>query len=176
MINMKSGPINNKPPEERELPRGKKGEYLVMLQLILMTGFIVLPVYPQLSGLELFKSLAFIRWTILSLFTGYALLLVALGLFSIRKSLTPLPYPTENNQLVTTGIYHVVRHPLYSGVLFAAFGWSAFQMSLSHLFMTGIGLFFFDYKAAQEERWLSIRHPEYNSYRHRVKKFIPWIY
>jgi protein-S-isoprenylcysteine O-methyltransferase Ste14 len=168
--------MNNQTPQTGKLSPGKKGEYLVVLQFVLMAGFIVLPVWPQLAGTELFKKLATIRWTALFIFSGYALIFGALSFYAIRNYLTPLPYPTENNKLVTTGIYSIVRHPIYSGALFAAFGWSVYQMSLSHLLLTGIGLLFFNYKASREEEWLRARHPEYNSYVRRVKKFIPRLF
>ncbi|NTW70373.1 MAG: isoprenylcysteine carboxylmethyltransferase family protein [Chlorobiaceae bacterium] len=154
----------------------KRGSYLVVLQFALMLGFATLPVYPEPSGTELFERLATLRWLALALFSGSALILGTLGSYSIRKYLTPLPYPVENNQLVTTGIYSVLRHPLYSALLFAALGWSVFSMSISHLLLTVTGFLFFNFKASKEEKWLTERHPEYTAYARQVKKFIPWIY
>jgi protein-S-isoprenylcysteine O-methyltransferase Ste14 len=168
--------MNNETTESRKSLRGSKGEYLVLLQFALMLGFVVLPVYPQLSGTELFEKLTIMRWTALALFTSCALIFGAFGSYAIRKFLTPLPYPTEDNQLITTGIYSIVRHPLYSGLLFAAFGWSVYSMSISHFILTGIATLFFSYKASREEQWLKDRHPEYTDYTRRVKKFIPWVY
>ncbi len=153
-----------------------RGEYLVLIQFLLVTLFVALPVYPCFSGTDLFKAIAFIRWTILYLFSGCALIFITLGTYSIRRYLTPLPYPVRHNQLITTGIYGVVRHPLYSSLLFASSGWTFFSMSLSHLLLTVCGVIFFSYKASMEERWLTERHPEYACYARRVKKFIPLLY
>jgi protein-S-isoprenylcysteine O-methyltransferase Ste14 len=155
---------------------GKKGEYLVLIQFLLVTVFVALPVYPSISGTELFKAIAIIRWTFLILFTGCALIFVTCGSYTIRYYLTPLPYPVRHNQLVTTGIYGVVRHPLYSGLFFAASGWTLFSMSLSHFLLTVCGAIFFSYKSSLEEQWLKERHPEYAAYALRVKKFIPMFY
>jgi protein-S-isoprenylcysteine O-methyltransferase Ste14 len=159
-----------------ETPQKYKGAYLVLLQFALMLIFIILPVYPQLSGTELFETLSFIRWSAFTLLTTGALGFGALGAYAIRKYLTPLPFPVENNQLITTGIYSIVRHPIYSALLFAAAGWCIFSMSLSHLLLTGFALFFFSYKASKEEKWLTELHPEYTAYARHVKKFIPWIF
>jgi len=159
-----------------ETPQKGKGAYLVVLQVMLMCGFIILPVRPQLAGTELFEALGIVRWMALALFSGCALILGALGSFAIRNYLTPLPYPVENNRLVTTGIYSIVRHPLYSALLLAASGWSVFSLSLSHLLLTGIALLFFNFKASKEEKWLTGIHPEYTAYTRQVKKFIPWLY
>jgi protein-S-isoprenylcysteine O-methyltransferase Ste14 len=70
----------------------------------------------------------------------------------------------------------VVRHPLYSSQLFAALGWVAFSLSLSHLALLAVGFVFFDFKASKEEAWLTERHPDYADYARGVRKLIPWIY
>ncbi len=168
--------MNTEPSQKSTAAWGKKGEYLVVLQVALLSAFIFLPFYPVSSGFELIEPLSFFRWTTLIVCWVIAILFGTLGLHQIKHSLTPLPYPVERNQLVTTGIYALVRHPLYSSQLFAAFGWSFFHMSLSHLLMTGSGFLFFSYKASREEQWLTERHPEYADYARHVKKFIPYIY
>ncbi len=155
---------------------GQRGEYLVALQFLLISIFVVLPVYPLMYKSEFFNELAVLRWATLLISWVIALLLGALGSRHIKEFLTPLPYPVDHNRLVTTGMYAMVRHPLYSSQLFAAFGWTVFNASLSHLLVTIIALLFFSYKASREERWLVERHPEYVEYARKVKKFIPWIY
>lgn len=92
------------------------------------------------------------------------------------QNLTPLPYPREDGQLVKSGVYSIVRHPLYSGLIFAAFSWVVFQLSLSHLIGAAILCAFFDAKARREEAWLSEKYPEYSDYQQKVKKLIPGVY
>ncbi len=153
-----------------------RGEYLVLLQVILIVGFILLPVY-QLPGFKIESiQLLYFSWTIASLLSLSGLILIVKGLIDLGKNLTPLPYPIENGELVQTGIYGIIRHPLYSGLIFAALGWTIFQFSLSHLIATGILLIFFDIKSSREETWLSEKYPDYSEYRQRVKKLIPGIY
>jgi protein-S-isoprenylcysteine O-methyltransferase Ste14 len=156
--------------------RSGQGNYLVFLQLLWVFAFLAVPAYPAISPDAFWKSATIFRYALLALFWSSALLMGTLGVYHLRKYLTPLPYPVEHNQLVTTSIYSLVRHPLYSSQLFAAFGWSVFSMSLSHLLLTLVGALFFNFKASHEERWLTERHPEYCSYSRQVKKFIPWIY
>jgi len=162
--------------QQDKLSWGKRGEHLVVFQFILFFTFIFLPVFPDLVDAGTFRKLAFFRWTILIATWVPAFFSGVLGLYHIKKYLTPLPYPVEHNQLVTTGIYAYVRHPLYSSQLFAAMGWSIFAVSCSHLFLTVAGFLFFSYKASLEEQWLTRRHPEYAEYARRVKRFIPWVY
>lgn len=103
-------------------------------------------------------------------------LLTFAGVVSLGRWLTPFPQPLPKSQLRTGGAYALVRHPLYSGILIMAFGWSLYSVSLAGLAFD-VGLFvFFDRKAAREEIWLAGKFPGYAAYRGRVKKLIPWIY
>ena len=56
---------------------------------------------------------------------GFILLGSALLLYSflgLGNSLTAMPIPKGNGQLVTTGIYSRVRHPIYFALLLMGFG------------------------------------------------------
>ncbi|ACD89554.1 conserved hypothetical protein [Chlorobium limicola DSM 245] len=167
------------PPDKKtqnRQPFGKRGEHLVAMQFLLMAAFILTPVLPDRSATVFFANTLLLRWAVLIVCWSGAILLGGLGSHRIKEFLTPLPYPVDHNRLVTTGVYGMVRHPLYSSQLFAAFGWSIFSISLSHLLLLVVAFLFFSYKASKEERWLTQRHPEYADYAKKVRKFIPWIY
>ena len=152
------------------------GEYLVLLQVVLLAGFTILPVY-QIPGFKIQSTqLLYLTWFLASILSSIGLTFIIKGLIDLGKNLTPLPYPIENGELVQTGIYGIVRHPLYSGLIFAALAWTIFQFSLSHLIATAILLIFFDIKSSREETWLSDKYPDYSDYRQQVKKLIPGIY
>ena len=98
------------------------------------------------------------------------------GAVSLGGNLSPFPQPLRASRLVQSGIYRLVRHPLYTAVFCAALGWSL-------LFGSGLGLagalclgLFLDAKARAEERALRRRFAEYEAYQRRVKRFIPWVY
>ena len=153
-----------------------RGEYLVLLQGALLAVFAILPV-DQLPGFKIESTqLIYLSWIIASILSLSGLIFIIKGLIDLGKNLTPLPYPREDGELVKTGIYGIVRHPLYSGLIFAALGWTMFKFSLSHLIATAILLIFFDIKARREETWLSEKYPDYSEYRKQVKKLIPGIY
>jgi protein-S-isoprenylcysteine O-methyltransferase Ste14 len=155
---------------------GERGEYLVLLQGALLIGFVLLPVYRPASWVINSPVLLYLRWgttVVLGLGAG---VLIAKGLLDLGRNLTPLPYPRENGNLVQSGVYGIVRHPLYSGLILAAFSWTVLQFSLSHLVATAILFIFFDAKAHREETWLTQRYPEYFDYQQRVKKLIPGVY
>jgi protein-S-isoprenylcysteine O-methyltransferase Ste14 len=153
-----------------------RGEYLVLLQGALLAVFAILPVYQPPEFTIASNQLIYLTWILASILGLGALILLGKGLIDLGKSLTPLPYPREDGELIQIGIYGIVRHPLYGGLILAAFGWTIFQISLTHLIATAILLVFFDIKARREEAWLSEKYPEYSEYRQRVKKLIPGIY
>lgn len=156
--------------------QGRRGEYLVALQFVLVFVFIFAPVWNPLVDAHLMATLAPVRWGVLVVCGLVALAFGALGALHIREYLTPLPYPVDHNRLVQHGVYAWVRHPLYSSQLFAALGWTLYTLSLTHLLILVVGFLFFDYKAGKEEGWLTERHPQYAEYVRQVRKFIPWIY
>lgn len=161
-----------KPPDTSKR-FGRRGEYLVVIQMVLVALYIFIPAWPDLRSGDLYQQLALLRWSALLIGIVVGAILGIGGSLNIRKYLTPLPYPVDNNQLVDSGVYALVRHPLYSAQLFAAAGWAIFSLSLTHLIVTLVALIFFNYKASKEEAWLMERHPEYRKYASRVGKFVP---
>lgn len=154
---------------------GEKGEYLTLLQGLLLVGFIFLPVY-RWPGLVLSSPLRSLIWAIALLCGIIGLVFLAKGLWDLGRNLTPLPYPRPDGHLVQSGVYSLVRHPLYSGLLLTALAWTLYQLSLSHLIGTAILFIFLNIKANREETWLSQKYPEYLEYQQRVKKLIPGTY
>lgn len=84
---------------------------------------------------------------------------------------------TERDQpeLVTSGPYGVVRHPIYSGIVLAIVG-TALAVSLSWLVVAVILGTYFGYSATVEERTLTREFPEtYPRYQARTKMLIPFL-
>jgi|SRR5665213_2631517 len=82
----------------------------------------------------------------------------------------------ENPELVTGGPYAVVRHPIYTGIIFGLFG-TALAIGVWWFFILLIAFAYFAISARQEERDMSERFPEaYPDYRTRTKMLIPFIY
>ena len=155
---------------------GERGEYLVLLQGALLIGFILLPVYRPVGWNLDSPTLLYLRWGLAVALGLAAIGLILKGLLDLGRNLTPLPYPKADGQLVRSGVYGLVRHPLYSGLIFAAFSWVVFQFSLSHLIAAAIVFAFFDTKARREEAWLTEKYPEYSDYQQQVKRLIPGVY
>jgi protein-S-isoprenylcysteine O-methyltransferase Ste14 len=110
-----------------------------------------------------------------ALMAGGALLLVA-GLLRLGRGLTPLPYPKDGAELVQTGPYALVRHPMYGGGLGLGLGWALWVQSWLTLGYALVLFVFLDAKSRWEERWLAGKFPAYADYRRRVRKLIPFVY
>ena len=156
--------------------RGLRGEYWVIAQGVLLFCFAILPnVQPSFINIDS-PVWNYVSLVLTVVFGVGAMILLGRSLFDLGQNLTPLPHPRDDGQLVQTGIYSLVRHPLYSGVILLAFTYASWQISWVH-FLGAITLFiFFDAKAKKEELWLTEKFPTYANYRSSVKKLIPWIY
>jgi protein-S-isoprenylcysteine O-methyltransferase Ste14 len=112
---------------------------------------------------------------------GAFLLLVSAGFgwagtISLGRNLTPFPKPSASSRLVQTGIYGLIRHPLYTAVFCGSVGWALVWRSWPALLAALALAPLFDAKARVEERWLRQQFPEYAGYEQRVRRFVPWIY
>jgi len=96
------------------------------------------------------------------------------GTGDLGANLTPLPYPTAAAQLVETGIYANVRHPIYGGIVLGGFGWALLAASPAAMVLAAILVPFFWLKSSIEERWLEQRFAGYDAYRGRTRRFIAW--
>ena len=114
---------------------------------------------------------------------GLGLVLFAAGLaFAIWARLhigrnwgTPMSQKDEP-ELVTSGPYRRVRHPIYSGILVAGIG-TAIALSWAWLIAVGLAGIYFIYAAVIEERNLIEQFPEtYPPYRRSSKMLVPFIF
>lgn len=86
----------------------------------------------------------------------------------------PMTQTTEPD-LVTSGPYHFVRHPIYSGILLAAAG-SAIAISLTWLIGVVLAALYFAYSATVEERYMAEQFPDaYREYKRSTKMFVPFV-
>jgi protein-S-isoprenylcysteine O-methyltransferase Ste14 len=81
----------------------------------------------------------------------------------------------ENPELVTSGPYAYVRHPIYSGILLAMIG-SAVGESLVWVLPFVLSGIYLLYSARNEERLMIEQFPnQYPSYMRRTKMLIPFV-
>jgi protein-S-isoprenylcysteine O-methyltransferase Ste14 len=114
---------------------------------------------------------------------GIGLVLFALGLgFAVwarvhigRNWGTPMTQKDEP-ELVTSGPYQLVRHPIYSGILIAGLGTA---VALSWLWLTAVALagVYFIYAATVEERYLTEQFTDaYPTYKRSTRMLVPFVF
>jgi protein-S-isoprenylcysteine O-methyltransferase Ste14 len=113
---------------------------------------------------------------------GLGLVLLALGLgFAVwarvhigRNWGTPMTQK-DDPELITSGPYHLVRHPIYSGILLAGIG-TAVALSWMWLIAVALAAIYFIYSATVEERYMTARFPDaYPAYKRSTKMLVPFV-
>ena len=100
----------------------------------------------------------------------------ALGALGLGRHVSPFPRPKHDAQLVETGVFAVVRHPIYTGLSLLALGYSLLWASVAALVATVALIIFLDMKSRREERWLEEKFDAYARYKARVRRLVPLIY
>ena len=154
---------------------GPRGEGWVAGQLVILSGI----------GFAGLAALPAAEWsgTPRLVEVGLGAIAIGVGAFSVLRGLrdlgtgmSPFPRPTGANQLVESGAYTYVRHPVYAGLLLASLGWGLVTGSLVVIGLALLLFVWFDLKSRREEVWLAARHPRYAAYRARTRRFLPFVY
>jgi protein-S-isoprenylcysteine O-methyltransferase Ste14 len=82
----------------------------------------------------------------------------------------------EDPDLVMSGPYRFIRHPIYSGILLAGVG-TAVGLNWQWLIAVGLAAVYFVYSATVEERYMAQRFPGvYPTYRRSTKMLVPFVF
>lgn len=100
---------------------------------------------------------------------AWTLLHNRLGNFSV------MPEPRASARLITTGPYALVRHPMYAALLLFGAGMLAGWQGAVHLVALAALSAVLHFKADREEALMAARFPEYEAYRSRTKRLIPFV-
>jgi protein-S-isoprenylcysteine O-methyltransferase Ste14 len=94
----------------------------------------------------------------------------------LGKQLTPFPRPVAGGSVKRSGVYGLVRHPMYGGILLLALACALLSSPLA-LVPWAVAAVFLDAKRRREEAWLVEAHPEYEQYRASVtSRFVPLVW
>jgi len=141
---------------------------LVAGQFALIIALIAVPagsLWERSTPVWIFASVLFVAAGVVGVLAGTRL----------GSNLTPNPIPKPEGTLETGGLYHYVRHPIYTAVLALALGLTALAASWTHLVIFLILVMLLGTKARAEERLLRERFPDYREYQARAGRFIPGI-
>ena len=150
----------------------KLGNKAINLKHLSILAYLIL----GLSAIGLFEIHALFGNGFISILIqviGFGLMVWARVTFGWR-SFHPGANSTKGG-LVTSGPYHYIRHPIYSGIIL--FLWTGIISHLSFLSVlvgivaTGAVLL----RVFSEEKLIILTYPEYKQYAEKTKRFIPFL-
>jgi protein-S-isoprenylcysteine O-methyltransferase Ste14 len=154
---------------------GSRGEWWVVAQFVVIPILLIATIAVPL-GSPWLPALSLIGRALGVITAVFAAWLLFRGVVDLGRNLTPNPKPIDDGQLVQTGAYAVVRHPIYAGLIFGMLAIGLFSNSLMGVLSAVILFAFFDLKSRKEEQWLSEKYSEYEAYRRKTRKLIPLVY
>lgn len=141
-----------------------KGKILVTIQftclalLMIVTDWLTLPWW----GFLLLGISGFLAF--------WAMAVMKLGNFNA------VPYPVVNGNLVTTGPYSVIRHPMYTSIFIFALALLAGQFDYQKLIISIVLVAGLVVKMIYEEGLLCKHFPDYKAYMQKTKRVIPFVW
>ena len=141
------------------------------LMLVFFQFFIISLHFFQL---ELFPKKQIIQASPFSYFIGIliiinAFIIMLVSIKDLGRNLSPFPRPINNSNLVTTGIYRFMRHPMYYSLIFISIGVFIIKLSIYYLFLTTSLALIIKFKIALEEKYLMNKFKNYLLYKNEVK-------
>ena len=112
-----------------------------------------------------------------------AMLIMCIGLLlsfiftrTVGKSIKKDIVSEEKPQLITTGIYHYIRHPAYTAILLSYIGTFLIIPNLLMLiFLLGGIIVIYEHSREEEKSLMKIYGEEYENYKKSVGRFLPKI-
>lgn len=155
--------------ENNHLPVFGVGPYLIGLIIIMTLLFFVLSFY---NIIPVYKS----NQIILSVL-GFILIVIGTIFWLSANFNSRIDDGIRNNQLITTGIYSKVRHPIYAAFLYAVTGAILIFDNLFLLFLPVIFWLILTVVIKNtEEKWLIECYGDYYLiYSRKVNRFIPKV-
>jgi protein-S-isoprenylcysteine O-methyltransferase Ste14 len=141
-----------------------KDVVLVSIQFFLMLVFFL--------NLEWF-SIIFIEHYIWFYIGIVGVAISGIALLQLNVYLSPFPTPKANSKLITTGVFKLSRHPIYTGILIFMFSFSFWLGDGYKLCISLVILALFIYKTSYEEFLLEDTFDNYKIYKSKTGRFFP---
>lgn len=103
------------------------------------------------------------------------LLILLLALLQLNNNLSPFPTPKSSAELIQTGLYKFIRHPIYTGIIFLLFGYGIYCSSLFKIVISILLLILFYFKSSYEEKLLQSKYSNYSEFKKTRGRFFPNI-
>lgn len=149
-------------------PKTKKDILFVGLQFILFIAFII--------DVNIYKLPQLLPDFILGILLAIAIVIFVLSILELKTNLSPFPSPKTQSQLVKTGIFNFIRHPIYTSLILGLLSWSLYQHSLYQICISSILIILFYFKSVYEEQLLMQKFKDYHTYKQETGRFFPKLF
>lgn len=105
--------------------------------------------------------------------TIVGLLIILISILKLNTNLSVFPSPRSQSRLVTNGLFKLIRHPIYTGIIITSIGYAIYAVSVYKLLIALILYTLFYFKSIYEERKLSQQFSEYEAYKKTTGRFFP---
>ena len=139
---------------------------LVFLQFFIISlHFFTWEFIPQKQIIQVSPFSSLIGFLIVII--AFIILLVAIK--DLGRNLSPFPRPINHSNLVTTGTYRFMRHPIYYSLILISLGFFIIKLSIYYLFLLISLALIIKFKIALEEQYLENKFKNYLLYKNEVK-------
>jgi protein-S-isoprenylcysteine O-methyltransferase Ste14 len=142
--------------------------YYVAIQFLLIALILLSPRMEQPYG-DLSGPISVVGLGLIAIGSGTLLV----SFLRLGRSLTASPIPREGGELVTTGLYSRVRHPIYFGLLTMSFGVMLDAGFWPQIIVFALLYVLLSIKADFEEGLLMKKYPGYKQYAAKTPRFFP---
>lgn len=146
-----------------------KGIGFVIIQVLLFVAFLFNVQVGEISFPSGITKLGVVLFNV-------GVIIIIVSLIQLNRNLSPFPIPKENGALIQNGLYSMIRHPIYTGILITFLGSSIRKDSFYKLSITALLFLLFYFKSKYEERLLIDEFDEYKTYIKKTKRFIPFLF
>lgn len=139
---------------------------LVFLQLLIIILHFIK--FEFLTNLEIIQVGSVFRYlgNLIIMISSFVMLI---SIKELGKNLSPFPKPIKNGNLITSGIYALMRHPMYYSLISISFGVFITKLSFYYLSLTICLVLLIKFKIILEEKHLNTKFKNYLLYKQKVK-------
>lgn len=158
---------------EKHVRLGSEHPLWDRIQIVLIGSFVVAMLLDNISTLSLGYSSILERVSAYPILLLPAVFLITFGVYLVKESHAAVFAKTGKPEFVDSGVYSLVRHPMYLGGLLILLGFLFLKFSLIAFAIWVIFFVLCDWMASYEEKdLLRVLGKEYVNYQSRVPKWL----
>jgi protein-S-isoprenylcysteine O-methyltransferase Ste14 len=158
---------------EKNVRLGSEHPLWDRIQIVVIGSFVVVMLFDNVSTVTFGYQNILERVSAHPILLLPAVFLIAFGVYLIKESHAAVLAEASKPEFVDSGVYSLVRHPMYLGGLMILLGFLFLKFSLIAFAIWLVFCFLCDWMASYEEKdLLRVLGKEYTDYRSRVPKWL----